>query len=114
MRARAAVAFTLLAALAMLQLGCAVRSAPRGWLPYAHEAQREAYGGWLEMSVGEADAPRIVQGELLAIFEQVRSGVFGVGRQQAALARCRNLQDGDPSEAELRSWLEDISATDSQ
>ena len=52
--------------------------------------------------------------ELVAIFEQVRSGVFGVGRQQAALARCRNLQDGNPSEAELRSWLEDISATDSQ
>ena len=52
--------------------------------------------------------------ELVAIFEQVRSGVFGIGRQQAALARCRNLQGGIPSEAELRSWLEDISATESQ
>lgn len=47
--------------------------------------------------------------ELKAIFERIRAGEFGVGCQQAALARCRNLQSDDPSESELRSWLEDIS-----
>lgn len=52
--------------------------------------------------------------ELAAIFEKIRAGDFGAGFQQAALARCRNLQDSAPSETELRSWLEDISAMDEQ
>ena len=52
--------------------------------------------------------------ELTAIFEKIRAGEFGVGFQQAAQARCRNLQDSPPTEAELRSWLEDISALDEQ
>lgn len=52
--------------------------------------------------------------ELKAIFERIRAGEFGAGCQQAALARCRNLQNDNPSEAELRSWLEDISALNEQ
>ena len=52
--------------------------------------------------------------DLKAIFERIRAGEFGAGSQQAALARCRNLQSDNPSEAELRSWLEDISAMDEQ
>lgn len=52
--------------------------------------------------------------ELTEIFEKIRAGQFGVGFQQAALARCRNLKDSPPTEAELRSWLEDISAIDEQ
>lgn len=52
--------------------------------------------------------------ELTVIFEKIRAGEYGVGFQQAALARCRNLQDSTPTEAELRSWLEDISAIDEQ
>jgi len=52
--------------------------------------------------------------ELKAIFERIRAGEFGAGCQQAALARCRNLQNDNPSEAELRSWLEDISTLDDQ
>lgn len=47
--------------------------------------------------------------ELVLIFERVSSGEFGPTSQEAALARCRNLQNENPSEAELRSWLEDIS-----
>lgn len=50
--------------------------------------------------------------ELLAIFEKIQAGDFGSGFQQAALARCRNLQNSPPSETELRSWLEDISEMD--
>lgn len=50
--------------------------------------------------------------ELVAVFERIRSGEYGVGCQQAALARCRNLQDAPTSETELRSWLEDISTMD--
>ncbi|MEK0448353.1 MAG: hypothetical protein RL088_621 [Verrucomicrobiota bacterium] len=52
--------------------------------------------------------------ELVAIFERIRSGEYGVGYQQAALARCRNLQDVPTSETDLRSWLEDISTMDEQ
>lgn len=52
--------------------------------------------------------------ELKAIFERIRAGEFGAGCQQAALARCRNLQSDNPSEPELRSWLEDISTLDDQ
>lgn len=52
--------------------------------------------------------------ELLAIFERIRAGDFGVGLQQAAVGRCRHLQGGSPSETELRSWLEDISTMDEQ
>jgi hypothetical protein len=52
--------------------------------------------------------------ELLAIFERIRAGDFGASFQQAAVGRCRNLQDKSPSESELRSWLEDISAMDDQ
>lgn len=47
--------------------------------------------------------------ELKALFERVRAGEFGGGCQEAALARCRNLQSDSPSETELRSWLDDIS-----
>ena len=52
--------------------------------------------------------------DLNAIFERIRAGEFGAGCQEAALARCRNMQSDDPSEAELRSWLEDISTLDDQ
>lgn len=52
--------------------------------------------------------------ELKVIFERIRAGEFGAGCQQAAMARCRNLQSENPSEAELRSWLEDISTLDDQ
>lgn len=50
--------------------------------------------------------------ELLRLFETIKSGEFGSGLGEAALARCRNLQDKNPTEMELRSWLEDISALD--
>ncbi len=52
--------------------------------------------------------------ELREMFVRICAGEFGVGSQQAALARCRNLQSDIPSEAELRSWLEDISMLDDQ
>jgi len=60
------------------------------------------------------DLPSKPLAELIAIFERIRIGEFGAGCQQAALARCRNLQDSPPSETELRSWLEDISTIDEQ
>ncbi len=56
-----------------LLVGCAARHAPRGWLPYAQEAQREAFGGWIHLEFGAppefgaARDPRDVVGELIAI-----------------------------------------------
>jgi hypothetical protein len=46
--------------------------------------------------------------ELQQIFEQVRNGAFG--EELKVAARCRNQIGDKVSEAELRSWLEDISA----
>ena len=69
MRARSVVVPVLFAALALLQLGCAASVAPEGWLPYAQEAQQEAYGGWLDMEVGSHGVTSGVRGELLAIGE---------------------------------------------
>lgn len=77
----------------------------------AEEASRDSTSAVLKLF---GDLKQKTRGELLAIFEQVRAGLFGSGRQQAALARCRNLQGDAPSEAELRSWLEDISTADSE
>lgn len=48
--------------------------------------------------------------ELIVIRDKVLSGDFGPGL--AHVARCRNLEEGaEISEAELRSWLEDISTS---
>lgn len=56
-----------LLALAALLAGCATRHAPREWLPYAEQVQREAYGGWIRLELGEGASAAIVGGELLAV-----------------------------------------------
>ncbi|MCG3147669.1 MAG: hypothetical protein PCFJNLEI_01110 [Verrucomicrobiae bacterium] len=48
--------------------------------------------------------------ELEELFDRVRNGLYGEELKQAALARCRNHVGSEVSEAELRSWLDDISA----
>jgi hypothetical protein len=48
--------------------------------------------------------------EIKGIFEAIKGGAFGIGMRDAALARCRNQIGDKVSEAELRSWLEDIAA----
>ena len=58
------------------------------------------------------DLSRKTKAELLAIREHVINGIFGPVLQSTAIARCRNHKGVEVSEAELRSWLEDISAID--
>lgn len=57
------------------------------------------------------DLTRKSKAELLAIREQVINGIFGPVLQRTANARCRNHKGEEVSEAELRSWLEDLSAS---
>lgn len=57
------------------------------------------------------DLTRKTKAELLAIRDQIINGVFGAVLQNTAVARCRNHQGEEVSEQELRSWLEDISAS---
>ena len=57
------------------------------------------------------DLARKSKAELLAIRDQVINGAFGALLQNTAVARCRNHQGEEVSEQELRSWLEDISAS---
>ncbi len=45
---------------------------------------------------------------MLAVFERVASGEFGVQYSEVALARCRNKDASGLTDEELRSWLEDI------
>ena len=59
------VAGALLAACCLV--GCAGSSAPRGWLPTAVEAQREAHGGWASLQVRGESRRAVHEGELLAI-----------------------------------------------
>jgi hypothetical protein len=51
---------------------------------------------------------------LKAIYDKVKSGEYGPNLQEAAQARCRNQNGEEPSEVELRSWLEDISTSANQ
>lgn len=60
------------------------------------------------------DLARKSTADLLAIRDQVLNGVFGAVLQHAAIARCRNHNGQELSEEELRSWLEDISASASE
>jgi hypothetical protein len=47
--------------------GCSFHTtAPKGWLPTAVEAQREAYGGWIKLDFNMGVQPKTVQGELIA------------------------------------------------
>ena len=46
--------------------GCFHTSAPKGWLPTAAEAQREAFGGWIKVDYTTGVAKRTVEGELIA------------------------------------------------
>ena len=54
---------------ASLVSGCAVRNAPRGWVPYAQDAAREAYGGWIQLELAGQTSTPLVTGELLAVSE---------------------------------------------
>lgn len=51
-------------AIALAAAGCTASRAPLGWLPVAEDAQREAWGGWIEL---RTDAGAAAAGELLAI-----------------------------------------------
>lgn len=47
--------------------GCAVRNAPRHWVPYAQDAAREAYGGWIQLELSPPSSTNLMTGELLAV-----------------------------------------------
>ena len=49
--------------------------------------------------------------QILALVEQIRSGVFGSDYGSLAIARCRNNDPNEMTVEELRSWLEDLGDT---
>ena len=57
------------------------------------------------------DLARKTKAQLIEIREKVMNGEYGAVLQRTAGARCRNHQGEEVSEDELRSWLEDISAS---
>lgn len=57
MRASRRARLTAVVAIAALAAGCATRYAPAGWLPYAEEVQREAYGCWIRVELARALSP---------------------------------------------------------
>ena len=68
---------------------CARNTAPKGWLPKPIEAQTAAYGGWIELTYGEA-AERRTDGELIAVSAEsvwVLSGNQGLVIPTAAVKR---------------------------
>lgn len=68
------------------QCGCAASMAPHGWLPYAQEAQREGYGGWIEVVAGATPSYPLLSGELLAISDDSVLVLTSVGVGSRALA----------------------------
>ena len=60
-----------LVALATVWFGaaCATHSAPVGYLPTTVEAQKEAYGGWVDVRFRTGDGLDRVAGELIAVTE---------------------------------------------
>ena len=66
-RFRRTLAWLCILATVVSQCGCAASMAPRGWLPYAQEAQQEGFGGWIEVTArAQPDVP-LLRGELLAV-----------------------------------------------
>ena len=55
----------LLAAVALLTLGCATNPAPDRWLPKPIDAPSDPYGAWIELTLADS-AETVVAGELLA------------------------------------------------
>ena len=51
---------------ALTVTGCFHTSAPKGWLPTAEEAQRDAYGGWIKLDFSMGAEKNTVHGELIA------------------------------------------------
>ena len=45
---------------------------------------------------------------MIALFNKVSEGEFGMVYRDAALARCRNKTPSQLTDEELRTWLEDI------
>jgi len=54
------------AGLVLLTGACFHSTAPRGWLPTAVEAQRDAYGGWIKLDYAVNGNRQALHGELIA------------------------------------------------
>ena len=50
--------------------------------------------------------------ELLSLITAIQTGVFGATLSKAAVARFRNRNETSLSEKDLRSWLEDLDASE--
>lgn len=92
-----------------LAAGCATSSAPRGFLRPPLEAQRSAYGGWIEIALVREPRARTegtLSGELIAvgddsIFVLGAAGLRAVAVPQIARAR---LMAYDAQYGALASW----------
>lgn len=51
--------------------------------------------------------------QMLLLVARLQRGDFGVNLRERAVARCRNQDPATLSEEDLRSWLEDIDASES-
>jgi hypothetical protein len=54
---------------ATLTMACARHRAPDGFLPIPEEAQQEASGAWIDVTLGGGSSPDRVAGELIAVSE---------------------------------------------
>ncbi len=82
--------------LALVFAACVANPAPSGWLAPAGDAQRDPYGGWIQLDVrpaAAADTSTRVEGELIAvhpdsIFVLTPDGVFhAFARSDVVFAR---------------------------
>jgi hypothetical protein len=67
MRIRKIIFVVAVTALAAIVAACAGSSAPYGWSPPAREAQREAFGAWIEITFAKSAERVNIEGEFIAV-----------------------------------------------
>ena len=98
------------------QCGCASSMAPRGWLPYAQEAQQEGFGGWITVTARVQPKVPSLSGELLAVSDDSVVVLTSAGVGSCALTDVTHAtfegydsRSGDTARMTLAGTLSSIS-----
>jgi hypothetical protein len=87
-----------------------VRKGYQGQLRAAAAAERQAT---VQRTLGRfGDLAAKTKEELLSLIAEIQAGMFGAALSKAAVARFRNRNNTSLSEEDLRSWLEDLDASE--
>ena len=106
MRAKKLVASVVSVLLPRVLFGCASPRAPRGWLPDAGEAQKEAYGAWISVEYDNVSSEQVLDGEFIAVGDD---SIFVLTRDRLIAVPVEEIKRGrlttyDPNHGLLALW----------